>query len=47
MGEESGNLESAFAINLSSFTHEVNKWDSNEICEVLVRQRSTDVQDIL
>ena len=47
MGEESGNLESACGINLSSFTYEVNKWDSNEICEVLVRQRSTNVLDIL
>ena len=25
MGEESGNLESAFGIDLSSFTYEVNK----------------------
>ena len=43
MGEESGNLESAFGINLSSFTYEVNKWDLNEICKDFVRQRSTDV----
>ena len=35
MGEESGNLESAFGINLSSFTYEVNKRDLNEICEDL------------
>ena len=47
MGKESGNLESAFGINLSSFTYKVNKWDSNEICEVLVRQRSTNVWDVL